>query len=114
MIGELVGGNGYSGGQEKDWMVRLEEDMTEFSIIRRVAKGCTEGRANGFDGSRRGQSHSSENGMAWRAVELQSDTRMPRQHRPPSAALRSGGEGGGRGGEHSAQETGVWVWPSLS
>ena len=30
MCGELVGGKGYSGGQEKDWMVRLEEVMTEF------------------------------------------------------------------------------------
>ena len=27
MSGELVGGKGYSGGQEKDWMVHLKEDI---------------------------------------------------------------------------------------
>ena len=32
MFGELVGGKGYSGGQEKDWTVRLEEDMKEFGM----------------------------------------------------------------------------------
>ena len=32
MFGELVGGKGYSGGQEKDWMVCLEEDMSAFGI----------------------------------------------------------------------------------
>ena len=28
MFGELVGGRGYSGAQEKDWMVHLKEDMS--------------------------------------------------------------------------------------
>ena len=32
MFGELVGGKGYPGGQEKDWMVRLKEDMSAFGI----------------------------------------------------------------------------------
>ena len=32
MFRELVGGKGYSGGQEKEWMVRLEEDMSAFGI----------------------------------------------------------------------------------
>ena len=27
MFGELVGGKGYSGGQEKDWIVHLKEGM---------------------------------------------------------------------------------------
>ena len=31
-FGEIVGGKGYSFGQEKDWMGRLEEDLTEFGI----------------------------------------------------------------------------------
>ena len=45
MFGEVVGGKGCSGGQEKDRNARLKEDMTEFGIkVRRVAKGCTEGR----------------------------------------------------------------------
>ena len=32
MYGELVGGKGYSGGQEKDWMVHLKEDMSAFGM----------------------------------------------------------------------------------
>ena len=32
MFGELVGGNGYSGGQEKDWMMHLKEDMSVFGM----------------------------------------------------------------------------------
>ena len=32
MFGELVGGNGYSGGQEKDWMMHLKEDMSSFGM----------------------------------------------------------------------------------
>ena len=30
MIGELVGCKGYSGGQEKDWLVHLKKDMSVF------------------------------------------------------------------------------------
>ena len=32
MFGELVGGKGYSGGQEKDWLVHLKEDMSVFGM----------------------------------------------------------------------------------
>ena len=32
MIGELVGGKGYSGGQEKDWIAHLKEDMSVFGM----------------------------------------------------------------------------------
>ena len=32
MFGELVGGKGYSGGQEKDWLVHLKEVMSVFGI----------------------------------------------------------------------------------
>ena len=32
MFGELVGGKGYSGGQEKDWMVHLKEDISVFGM----------------------------------------------------------------------------------
>ena len=41
MFGELVGGKGYSGGQEKDWMVHLKEDMSVFGM---KFEGCLEGR----------------------------------------------------------------------
>ena len=32
MFGELVKGKGYSGGQEKDWMDHLKEDMSVFGM----------------------------------------------------------------------------------
>ena len=32
MFGEMVRANGYSFGQKKDWMERLEEDLREFGI----------------------------------------------------------------------------------
>ena len=32
MFGEFVGGKGYSGGQEKDWMDHLKEDMSVFRM----------------------------------------------------------------------------------
>ena len=32
MFGELVGGKGYSGGQEKDWLVNLKKDMSVFGM----------------------------------------------------------------------------------
>ena len=32
MFGELVGGESYSGGQEKDWMDHLKEDMSVFGM----------------------------------------------------------------------------------
>ena len=32
MFGELVGDKGYSGGQEKDWMAHLKEDMLVFGM----------------------------------------------------------------------------------
>ena len=45
MCGRLVGGNGYSGGQEKDWMVHPEEGYVGlWNEVGRVVKDCTEGR----------------------------------------------------------------------
>ena len=32
MFGKLVGGKAYSGGQEKDWMAHLKEDMLVFGM----------------------------------------------------------------------------------
>ena len=31
VFGELVGGKGYSGGQDHDWMVRLTEEITNLA-----------------------------------------------------------------------------------
>ena len=62
VVGELVGGKGYSGRQQNDTMVRLEEDVTGFSVN---SEGCGESvhirPADGFDGSRRGRRHSCGN-----------------------------------------------------
>ena len=32
MFGEMLGGNGYSGGQEWDWMKDLEQDLNVFGV----------------------------------------------------------------------------------
>ena len=32
MFGEMLGGKGYAGGQEWDWMKDLEEDLKAFGI----------------------------------------------------------------------------------
>ena len=32
MFGEFFGGKGYSGGEEKDWMDHLKEDMSVFGM----------------------------------------------------------------------------------
>ena len=114
--------------------MRQEEDICRHSESRSKSGERLRRRpADGLDGSRRGQSHSFGNCMSRRGVELQSDTRRPRQRHPSSASLRGGGEGGegeaeegGRpvqeteawvwAGERGrpAQETEVWVWPSSS
>ena len=69
MFEGLVGGKGYSGGQEKDWMVRSKEDMTEFGIMFEGWRKAAHRAADGFDGSRKGQSfmwkwHNADNGKA--------------------------------------------------
>ena len=33
MFGDLIGGKDYTGGQDKDWMLHLEEDITVFGVI---------------------------------------------------------------------------------
>ena len=56
MFGDLVGGNGYSGAQEKNRMMHLKVDTLAFVIMFEVlAKCCTEGRQTvptGREGSR--------------------------------------------------------------
>ena len=32
MLGEILGGKGYSGGQEWDWMNDLDEDLKTFGV----------------------------------------------------------------------------------
>ena len=45
MFEQLVEGKGYSGGQDYNWMVRLEErHYGSWHEVPRVAKSCTESR----------------------------------------------------------------------
>ena len=47
MFGELVGSKSYSGGQEKDWLAHLKEDMSVFGMKfegwRKVAQAARRG-----------------------------------------------------------------------
>ena len=57
MFGELVEGKGYSGGQEKDWVVHLKEDMSVFGMKFEGGERLHTRPAYGFDGKRGEQSH---------------------------------------------------------
>ena len=50
VFGELVGGKGYSEGQEKDSMVRLKEDMSVFGISSKGGEIFYRRPGDGFDG----------------------------------------------------------------
>ena len=99
MFGELVGGEGYWGGGDKNSMVHLKENMSAFGMKfdgwRKAAqKAGTWFRREG-EGA---ESFISASGMTRRAVELSSDMQRPRQHHPPSASLSDRGKAGRGGG----------------
>ena len=113
MFGELVGGKGYSGGQEKDWMAHLKEDMSVFGMkfegwrkaaqkagrwFRRVEEGAELFMRNGHETERR------------KAAERRAEAAAA----PSTVSISKQPGGGGRGGGRHAQETEVWVWPSSS
>ena len=54
MFGEILGGKGYSGGQEWDWIKDLEEELKVFGINFEGGGGRTEGRQMVPTGRRRG------------------------------------------------------------
>ena len=100
MFGEMLGGNGYSGVQEWDWIKNLEEDLEAFGIKFEgwLARGRTEGRQMVPTGRRRGGGFHAEMAQgreegSIRAIEdgCNRDSNRCRQH------TRAGGEGGGRG-----------------
>ena len=114
MFGELVGGKGYSGGQEKDWMGHLKEDMSVFGMkfegwrkstqkagrwFRRVEKRAEFFIRKWHETERREPSSLCGSGMRRRDAELQSDAQRPQQRYPPWTSLTAGGRGEGRGGE---------------
>ena len=49
MFGEFVGGKGYSGGQEKDWMAHLKEDMSVFGMKFEGWRKAAQKATDGFD-----------------------------------------------------------------
>ena len=49
MFGELVGGKGYSRGQEKNWPAHLKEDMSVFGKITKGGERLLRRPADGFD-----------------------------------------------------------------
>ena len=49
MFGELVGGKGYSWGQENDWMAHLKRDMPIFGINSKGGERLLGKAADGFD-----------------------------------------------------------------
>ena len=48
-VWELVGGKGYSGGQDKDWMAHLKEDMSVFETKFERWRKAAQKPADGFD-----------------------------------------------------------------
>ena len=122
MFGELVGGKGYSEGQEKDWLVHLKEDMSVFGMkfegwrkaaqkagrwFRRVEEGAELFMRNWHEAERRraAERHA-------KAAAAPSTVGIPK--RPGGGGGGGGMEGGWvegegwRGGEGRAQETEVW------
>ena len=110
MLGEFVGGKGYSGGQEKDWLVHLKEDMsvvgTKFEGWRKAAQKAGRWFRRVEDGAelfimRR-----------WHETERR---RAAERHAKAAAAPSTVGiskrPGGGGEGGRPAQGTEVWFWP---
>ena len=104
MFGELVGGKGYSGGQEKDWLVHLKEDMSFFGM--------------NFEGWRKSAQKA---GRWFRCVEEEAEFFMRKWHAAerrraaerhakaaaapsPTASLSGRGEGGGGGSRGGRRE----------
>ena len=85
MLGEMLGGKGYSGVQEWDWMKDLEEDLKaggqEWDWMKNLeedlmAFGTRPHRrsADGSDGSRKGRRSSCGNGTRMTRRQRQNDT----------------------------------------
>ena len=110
MFGELVGGKGYLGGQEKDWMAHLKEDMSVFGVKFKGWQNVAQKAGRWF---RRAEEEAELFMRNWHETErwakLLSDAQRLRQRHPPSASLsgreKGGageGEGGGGGGGRSS------------
>ena len=74
MFGKMLGGKGYSGGQEWDCMKDLEEDRQAFGIKLKGGARPHKTSADGSDGSRKRRRSSCGNGTAVRRKKQPSDT----------------------------------------
>ena len=122
IYGELVGGKGYSGGQDKDWLVYLKEDMSVFAMafeewrkaaqkagrwFRRVEEGAELFMRKWHEADRRRAAERQE-----KAAAAPSTVGIPK---------RPGGGGGGEvlpkrlksgSGHHRLQVFWAFQWPS--
>ena len=107
MFGEFVGGKGYTGGQEKDWMDHLKEDMSVFGMkfegwqkaaqkagrwFRRVEEGAELFTRNWHETERRKAAQR-------RAKAAAAPSTVCISKRPGGGGKEGGGGGGGGGGE---------------
>ena len=115
MFGKLVGGKGYSGEQEKDWLVHLKDDMSVFGMKFEGWRKAAQKAGRWF---RRGEERAEFFTLKWHEAERR---KAAQRHAKAAAAPSTvgipkwpgGGEGGWKAGR-PAQETEVWVWPSSS
>ena len=100
IFGELVGGKGYSGGQEKDWMTHLKENMSVFGMKFEGWRKATQKAGSWF---RRVEEGAAFFMRKWHEMERR---RATQRHAKAAAALSTvgiskrpgGGGGGGEGG----------------
>ena len=104
MFGQFLGGEAYTGGQEKDWIDHLKEDMSAFGMKFEGLRKTAQKVDRWFRRVEEEPSCSCGIGMKRTDAKLQSDAQGLRQRHPPSASLAAGG----------GQETEIWVWPSSS
>ena len=102
MFGELVGGKGYSGGQEKDWMAHLKEDKSVFGMRFEGWRKAAQKAGRCFRRVEEGAELLMRN---WHETEgCKATERRAKAAAPPSTVGISKRPGGGGGGGH-AQET---------
>ena len=128
MFGEMVGGKGYSGGQEWDWMRYLEEDLKEFGI---KLEGWREAAQKAGRWFRRVEEGAEAFMRKWHTDEKEASTERHRIAAITITAVDANssgqnnreegggrkvddGEWGGRRGRWSAKQTEAWLWPTPS
>ena len=115
MFWELVGGKSYSGGQEKDWMDHLKEDMSVFKMKFEGWRKAVQKAGRWFRRVEEGAELFMRN---WHETERRkaAERRAKAAAAPSTVSISKRPKGGGRGGKRGrpAQETEVWVWPSSS